>query len=258
MSTPHLTPASFLSGTELPPEWAAADVALICFTPLPAAFDEYVVGISADRYFLHSPPSEVRLCRFGETAFVVISEVYGFAVGATTVEELVHHGFRHIIGVGFVGAMNGARHGQRFLARDVMSDLPLAAHYGIGADVRCEPTKDLATLVASCMETDEAGLTEYTVWNGNSLYREYAETLRTMTDKGCDVVNMDTLSVYAVTPVCAEERQREVSCVYVGTVSDEIRDGATAEVLGGAVKKRDNPDHDELVRFIVETVLPQL
>ena len=45
-----------------------------------------------------------------------------------------------------------------------------------------------------------------------------------MKDQGCDVVNMDTLSIYAVTPVCAHDAHREVGCLYVGTVTDSVTD----------------------------------
>ena len=108
MNNPHLTPETLLKGSRLPQTWARANTAFVCFTPFPNGFKPYVIESAQARWFLHSPNSEVRLCRFDEIPFLVISEVYGFAVGATTVEELIYHGIKHIIGIGYAGAFNAA------------------------------------------------------------------------------------------------------------------------------------------------------
>ncbi len=265
MSSPHLTPAKLLGTNILPPDWAAAQVAFICFTPFPNGFKPYVKVVATERYFLHSPNAEVRLCRVADIPFIVVSEVYGFAVGATTVEELVHYGIKYIIGIGYVGAFNGAPVGQHFIAKDTMSDLPLAAHYGVSEFVHCQPTPEFYEPVTTCVqdETNEMNAKpwgHYTVWNGNSLYRESTEIIQQMKARGCDVVNMDTLSVYAVTPICAKDTNREVSCVYVGTVTDsaESDDEAWDSDLIEAVKREAAHPHDHLVRFMVENVLPKL
>ena len=257
MNTFHLTPKKLLGSVTLPPEWAAAQVAFVCFTPFPNGFKPYVKQTAQERYFLHSPNSEVRLCQFEDIPFLVISEVYGFAVGATTVEELVYYGIRYIFAVGYVGAFNGAPVGQPFIAKETMSDLPLAAHYGVREFVRCRPTEDLYQLVSSCIADQQWG--EYVVWTGNRIYRESQPTIQQMKEQGCEVVNMDTLSSYAVTPVCARDAQRDVSCLYVGTVTDS---GSEAEELSSdlieAVKRETVHPHDELVKFMVEILLPRL
>jgi purine-nucleoside phosphorylase len=258
MNTFHLTPEKLLGAVVLPPEWAAAHVAFVCFTPFPNGFKPYVKQTAHERYFLHSPSSEVRLCQFGEIPFLVLSEVYGFAVGATTVEELVHYGIRHIIGVGYVGVFNGAPVGQRFIAIETMSDLPLAAHYGIKEFVRCGPTEDLYQLVNSCIADQNWG--HYSVWTGISIYRESQQLVQQMKEQGCGVVNMDTLSIYAVTPVCAQDAQREVSCIYVGTVTDSMGNESEewSSDLIEAVNRETVHPHDGLIKFMVEIVLPRL
>lgn len=254
----HLTPQKLLGSTILPKEWAAAEVAFVCFTPFPNGFKSYVERISTERYFLHSPNTEVRLCQFKNIPFIVVSEVYGFAVGATTVEELVHHGIKYIIAVGYAGAYNGAPTGQAFVARDTMSDLPLAAHYDVGEYVRCRPTNWLYDLVNSCVGDGHWG--QYTVWTGNSLYRESQQMVHKMKEQGCDVVNMDVLSIYAVTPVCAQNAEHDVSCIYVGTITDSDAngdDGWESDLIE-AVKRNDEHPHDKLIKFLVETFLPRL
>ena len=260
MSTPHLTPAKLLRSNQLPPEWAAAKSALICFTPFPNGLRPYVVETAPERFFLHSPNSEVHLCRFQDISFIVISEVYGFAVGSTTVEELVYYGIDTILGVGYVGAFNGASVGQRFVATSTISDLPLAKHYGADAFEHREPSPKLAALLTKCAADDEVAWGRYTVWNGNSLYRETPELVQQMKDYGCDVVNMDTLSVYAVAPICAQDADRAVEYIYVGTVTDSQQDDDSEweSDLIEAVNREDAHPHDGLLQFVVETVLPQL
>ena len=260
MTSPHLTPKTLLGSNVLPPHWAAAKIALVCFTPFPNGLQKYVVETASDRYFLHSPNSEVRLCRYRDIPFIVVSEVYGFPVGTTTVEELVHHGVDAIIAVGYAGAFNRAPMGQPFIAVGTMSDLPIGVHYGVGAYVRCEPSGALLARLRKIVNEDNVSWGHYTVWTGNSLYREYPDTVEHMRGQGCDVVNMDTLSVYAATPLCAREAGREVGCIYVGTVTDSQEGQAEAweSDLIDAVKRETEHPHDRLVQFLVEKVLPQI
>jgi uridine phosphorylase len=260
MTIPHLTPKKLLGSDILPPKWATAQTALVCFTPFPNGLQKYVEETAPARFFLHSPNSEVRLCRFEGIPFIVVSEVYGFPVGATTVEELVHHGINNIIAVGYAGAFNNAPMGQPFIAMGTMSDLPIGVHYGVGAYVRCEPSEDLLAVLQGCIREDSAAWGRFTVWTGNSLYREYPETVDHMRSQGCDVVNMDTLSVYAATPMCAREAGREVGCIYVGTVTDSQEDQAEeweSDLLDAVKREKEHP-HDRLVQFLVETVLPRV
>lgn len=260
MNTSHLTPEKLLGTNVLPPVWDEAQVAFVCFTPFPNGLKQYVEKIAQGRYFLHSPNSEVRLCRFQGIRFIVVSEVYGFAVGATTVEELVHHGIRYIIAIGYAGAFNAAPVGQPFVATDTMSDLPLAAHYGIPEYVRSKPTGRLLNLINTCIKDDVNKWGHFTVWTSNSLYRESPQAVQHMRDQGCDVVNMDTLSIYAVTPVCAHDTKREVECIYVGTVTDSMENKTKVwkSDLVEAVKRETVHPHDNLVKFLVENVLPRL
>ena len=257
LAKPHLTPEKLFGNKTLPKQWAAAKIAFICFTPLPTKFQTYIKESAQERYFLHSPNAEVHLCQFEETSFITISEVYGFAVGTTTVEELVHYGIEYIIGIGYAGAFNGAKVGQRFVAKDTMSDLAIAIHYGVAEFERCHANQQFYNSLKPLLD-DNWG--HYTVWNGNSLYREYIETIQQMTTKGCDVVNMDTLSVYATAKVCAEELKKDLRYIYVGTVTDSSNpEGEDWDSdLIEAVEGQEQHAHNELVEFMVETILPTL
>ena len=59
MATSHLTPEKLLGSNVLPPEWAAAQVAFVCVTPFPNGLKKYVEEPAQERYFLHTPNSEV-------------------------------------------------------------------------------------------------------------------------------------------------------------------------------------------------------
>ncbi len=256
MSTPHLTPKKLLGKVALPKNWQAAKAAFVCFTPFPNGFKPYEVEKATERYFLHSPNSEVRLCQFEETSFLVISEVYGFAVGATTVEELVYHGIDTIIGIGYVGAFNGAPLGQSIIARDTLSDLPIAQHYGVDAFEVAHPTSGIYQhLISRIAHIENWG--QYRVWNSNSLYRESTVLVQQAKDSGCDVVNMDTLSIYAVGTKCKQESTQNLEFIYVGTVTDSANQDETnwESDLIDAVQRASQHPHDDLVKFMVEDVL---
>lgn len=258
--TPHLTPSKLLGPEPLPADWAAAQVAFICFTPFPQGFAPYVIATAPRRLFLHSPNSEVRLCQADGHSFLVISEVYGFAVGATTVEELVHYGIDQIIGVGYAGSFSGTALSQHFLAEATMADLPLAAHYGVPEMTACQASPGLRQLVEAALAEAGQAWAGCTVWNGNSLYREYEPTIAKMRAAGCDVVNMDTLSLYAVAPFCERETGRAIQALYVGTVTDAANDtaGDWESDLLSAVQGQTSHPHDRLVHFLVESVLPRI
>ncbi len=260
MTAPQITPAKLFNGKTLPVKWKEAQAAFICFTPFPAGFEKYVSEVSTERFFLHSPCSEVRLCIYNNISFIILSEVYGFEVGSTTVEEIIYHGIHNIIGIGYVGAFNGAPIGQKFIAKSALSDLPLARHYGVEANERVYPSPKFYSLLKSLGNATGTVWEEYSVWCINSLYREYPETIKEMKEKGCSVVNMDTISVYAVADVCAKETGSEINYIYVGTISDsESDDGESWQTdLIETITTDKKQSHDELSEYMVENVLTSI
>jgi len=253
----HLTPAKLLVDMPMPPRWSQAKTAFICYTPYPIGFDAYVEEVSRERYFLHSPADEVRLCRYKDMSFIVISEVYGFPVGATTIEELIYRGVDTIIGIGYAGAFDAAPIGQRFIATETISDLPQARHYGFEAFQPVKPTQSLLKKLLGCIGEENENWKQYRVWNSNALYRESPDLIKQLKGHSCAAVNMDVLSLYAVASVCAQEVDRDIHFLYVGTVTDAESDreeqwsSDLSQVISGTGK---NP-HDDLVRFMVEEFL---
>ena len=260
MNEAHLSPGKLLAGMPLPALWAKAKSAFICYTPYPQGFEPYVVEVSCERYFLHSPTGEVRLCSYKDIPFIVISEVYGFPVGATTVEELIYRGVDTIIGLGYAGAFNAAPMGRKFIATETVSDLPQAHHYGVEALQAVYPDHELLQMLISCIGEEVHDWGQYRVWNSNSLYREYPVLVQNMKEQGCSAVNMDVLSLYAVAPVCAREAARDIHYVYVGTVTDAEsgEEQNWQSDLSNVVSGKGKNPHDDLVRFMVEGLLPRI
>lgn len=237
----------------MPARWSQAKIAFICYTPYPTGFNSYIKEISCERYFLHSPIGEVRLCSYETIPFIVVSEVYGFPVGATTVEELIYRGIETIIGIGYAGAFISVQTGKRFIATETISDLPQARHYGVEAFQPVKPSQFLFEKLVNCIDGKE-NWGRYRVWNSNSLYRESPDLIDRLKKKGCEAVNMDVLSLYAVAPVCAQEIGQKIKYIYVGTITDtesdcenEWNSDLTKVVSGLEI----NP-HNALVRFMVE------
>ena len=256
----HLTPEKILSTMAFPQRWKKAKTAFICYTPFPQGFSPFVEEVSCARYFLHSPTNEVHLCSVRDIPFLVISEVYGFLVGATTVEELIYRGVDTIIGIGYAGAFNSAPMGKKFIAMEVISDLPLANHYGVDAFQTVKPSASLLHLLSGLIKDKNGEWGRYRLWNSNSLYREYPDLVEGMKGKGCDAVNMDVLSLYAVAPVCAREAERDVRYIYVGSVTDaeSLDEESWSSDLSDVVRGRGDNPHDDLVQFMVEKFLPAI
>lgn len=260
MSTPYLTPQRLLNDRRLPSQWLAARVAFVCFTPFPPAFEPYVVEVASTRYFIHSPVGEVRLCCYSGIYFIVISEVYGFEVGSTTVEELVYYGIHDIIGIGYAGAFNGAPMGQWFIVKAAMSDIPLAKHYGVEEYQPIAPDREMYARVRTIAAATGSTWEEWMVWCTNSIYREYPGTVADMKARGCSIVNMDTVAIYAVARVCALETEKRVRYIYVGTVTDSMEGGGVdwESQLIETIESEESQSHHSLIQCMVEQVLPAL
>jgi len=261
MDTPHLTPEKLLHTITFPAHWKEAKIAFVCFTPFPNGFKKYVIETAVERYFLHSPNDEVKLCKFEELSFIVISEVYGFPVGATTVEELVYYGIEQIIGIGYVGAFNGAPIGQSIIGKNTLSDLPIAKHYGVNEFERVYPTNNIYKNLKNAIKIENKKWGDYSIWTSNSLYRETSSLVKKIKEANCDVVNMDALSIYSVGSVCNKEQENDIEFIYVGTVTDsankEIEEHWESDLLE-AVKRKEKHPHDDLVEFMVEKVMKNI
>mgnify|MGYP006057099035 CR=1 FL=1 len=100
----HTTPRKLLGDQKLP---ITCNLAFVCYCPMPTIFEQYIIDVdtTVDRYFIHTHNNHVKFCRYHDTTFVVVAEVYGGPVSVTTVEELNFYGIKTIIGLGFVGSL---------------------------------------------------------------------------------------------------------------------------------------------------------
>ena len=95
------------------------------------------------------------MCRYHEIPFIVISEVYGFLVGARTAEGLLFRRVISTLGIGYAGAFNAAPKGKLFIAIETMSDPSLASHFVVSAFDRVQPNNNLLSITLDCLENDQ-------------------------------------------------------------------------------------------------------
>ena len=237
MEKPYITPDKILSGKQLPYD---CKTAFVCYCPYPEIFDEYLIKIAKERYFISSPISEVKFCKFNDTNFIVISEVYGGPVSATTVEELSYYGIELIIGIGFVGGLYQGEIGQNFYLEKSLAESGTTPYYS--DQEFCYPSESLVRTFQ-----------KFIGWTTNALYREYSSEVKLAVEKGCQVVNMDTSHLYAA---C---EKLKIKCIYYGTITDIIEEENWNDSLKGVMDKHDFTtvldSQKQLIQFTLDTYL---
>lgn len=215
MSTPYITPEKFHKGKVID----EINTAIICYCPFPEYLEEFVISVSTERYFIHSSPSEVRFCETkpkNRTKFLVISEVYGGPVSATTVEELHYYGIKNVIGIGFAGGLEkDNKLGDIFLANKCFADDGTTCKYTDKEFINCHYDVDIIKKQFKKLYCD---IKIKNVWCGSALYNETVEETNKAIDKGCQVVNMDTSHLYAITNI------KDMNALYFGIITDVHKD----------------------------------
>lgn len=177
-------------------------IAFIFFRP------EYIIIEEQyhSRILVHVPPSNMKISSCDKIKYVVISEVYGGPVTATTMEELAYYGIETVIGFGYVGSFNfDLSIGDNIIVSSALSEKGTTPHYSSAkfafpCPFYYELLKDEFKSVIS--------------WTTNVLYREYTKDIEKVLLEGCSVVNMETSHFYA----CAEKLG--IKAIYFATVSD--------------------------------------
>ncbi len=238
VSLPYITPKLFHASETI----GNIDTAIICYCPFPQYLNKYVTHVADKRYFIHSPITEVHFCCVNEHKFIVISEVYGGPVSATTVEELSYYGVKRIIGVGFAGGLqSGMKIGDVFFAESSFAD----------DGTTCKYTDDEIIHYQSeglnLLPQPEFEIEPKRVWTGSALYNETRSETQNAIDKGCQVVNMDTAHLYAISQL------KGISSMYFGIVTDIHSDTEWVNGLSDIVKTKKS-----VVMTVQDMLLEQL
>lgn len=224
-SIPYITPNKLLGDKCLPLD---CKLAFICYCPMPIGFNKFKINIKLnDRYFVHIHNSHIDFCQYNNINFIVIAEVYGGPVSATTVEELKYYGIETIIGIGFVCSLKQSLSpGTLIVADNTLNESDTIPHYldkqatngKVSGTNNSNRENDLYVKPAIIFneERTDSIFQSVCVWTTNALYREYKDDVIYALEMGCSVVNIDTSHLYAVCNCL------NIRCRYYAVVSDVI------------------------------------
>lgn len=257
---PHLTPRSLVGKRFAPDTFGDISIAIVGYCPPPSALSDYRPERVEDQHFIHVTPDSVRILHHGASRFLSLAHVYGGPVSATTIEELAYYGITHVLAYGLAGGLGtkGVRMGDFYVVESALSTDGTTPHYTEERVLRPD-----ADLLAAVQRTWTGRIVPVRTATGDALYREDDAMLDRFRAQGCDIVNLDTSHLYAVSRTNAENRQlRTVQC---GVISDVVpMGGAESEstlavmLAGGGGHYNPLEQTGEIVRFYLETLAPAL
>jgi uridine phosphorylase len=197
-------------------------------------------------------------------AFLSLVHVYGGPVSATTVEELAYYGFDYILAYGLAGGLGtkGLRMGDFYLVDTALAADGTTRHYTTNRIVAADHS--LTETILSLWPTAEP-IHPVQAITGDTLYREDEAFLEAARRQGCDIVNLDSSHLYAVSQVNSENRRlKTVECGVISDVTGgspgEAWDSTLSVMLSAGGTSALNPLErtGDIVRFYVEQLAPAL
>jgi uncharacterized protein len=186
--------------------------AIICFCPLPEVFRQYEVAKECQVLHFTHVPEAFMFGLFQHHYFVVLYNVYGASMGATVVEEIVHHGIRNIIGLGWVGTLTDQLPvGTNVVAKSTLVEMGTTPMYREG----CEPDTIIYNYNQPFSQSED--LIETRVWTFGAFYKESLQLIKRAQSFLCDTVNMETSMFFAVCEYFGVLRYN-----YMATVSEVV------------------------------------
>lgn len=224
---PHLTPQS-LVGLRFPRETFGGDVkiALVGYCPPPTALDRYAPQRVDDQHFIHVSPDSVRLLTHGDRRVLSLAHVYGGPVSSATVEELAYYGIEVILAYGLAGGLGtkGLAMGDFYLVADAFAADGTTRHYADESVIAADHS--LRDRALGLWRQENGRIIPVRAATGDAIYREDDAMLERFRAEGCDIVNLDTAHLYAVSRNNAEGRMiRTIQC---GVISDVVASGPHA------------------------------
>jgi nucleoside phosphorylase len=225
---PHLTPSK-LVGQRFPRDtFGDIKIALIGYCPPPSALKKYDPAATTEQYFIHVSPDSVKKLSYQGNQFLSLVHVYGGPVSASTVEELAYYNFDYILAYGLAGGLGtkNLRMGDFYLVDTALVADGTTPHY----------TKDPITATDSGLRTTilerwhSTNLTPIhpvQAITGDAIYREDDHFLTSARERGCDIVNLDSSHLYAVSQVNNDHKQ--IKTIECGVISDVAGESADAD-----------------------------
>jgi uridine phosphorylase len=196
------------------------------YCPPPSALDRYSPERVEDQHFIHLSPDSVRLLTHGGLRFLSLAHVYGGPVSSATVEELAYYGIEVILAYGLAGGLGtkGLAMGDFYLVADAFAADGTTPHYSDESVIAAN--HGLRDRALGLWPQQSGRIIPVRAATGDAIYREDDAMLERFRAAGCDIVNLDTAHLYAVSRNNTEGRMiRTIQC---GVISDVVTFGADA------------------------------
>ena len=260
-SAPHLTPARLVGQRFGPRPFGNITVAIVGYCPRPRYLDQYQPRNTTDQYFIHVPPANVEICRYGDSEFLSIAHVYGGPVSAALIEELAYYGITDVLAYGLAGGLGRTpqKMGDFYIIERALALDGTTPHYTLEKLIPSDEGLN-AKIKRLARQTNFPDLMPVQAMTGDAIYREYDEELNAAKANGCDIVNCDSSHLFAVSRAVGI---RSTECGVLSDVaagSDEDWQSTLAVMLSTEGQAALDPLTlvGKIVEFYVEVVLPEI
>ena len=265
-NTPHLTPSK-LVGQRFPRDtFGDINIALVAYCPPPRILSSYTPIATTDQYFIHVSPDSVKKLSYNGINFLSLVHVYGGPVSATTVEELAYYNFDYILAYGLAGGLGtkNLKMGDFYRVDTALVADGTTPHYTDQPIVSADTT--LTTSIAEhWQQTNPQPIHGVQAITGDALYREDDAFLDSARAQGCDIVNLDSSHLYAVSQTNSDNKRiKAIECGVISDVTgsdpDKDWDSNLSVMLSSESTTALNPLEltGNIVKFYIEQLAPLL
>ncbi len=216
---PHLTPAKLI-GQRFPRDtFGDTKIALVGYCPPPAALANYAPTPTTDQYFIHVTPDSVKRLSYNGINFLSLVHVYGGPVSASTIEELAYYDFDYILAYGLAGGLGtqGLKMGDFYLVDSALSVDGTTPHYTSEKVIHADPFLK-TTILEHAQGTELQAMKSVRAITGDAIYREDDAFLEMAKGQGCDIVNLDSSHLFAVSQINSSGKM--MKAIECGVISD--------------------------------------
>jgi nucleoside phosphorylase len=262
-ATPHLVPANLI-GQRFPRNtFGDVRIALVGYCPPPSILEQYHPVPTRDQYFIHVSPESVKRLSWKGIELLSLVHVYGGPVSASTVEELAWYNIDYILAYGLAGGLGtkGLGMGDFYLVETALVADGTTPHYTPEPIIPCDPA-----LKAALLERWQLGsLHPVQAITGDAIYREDDAFIQSARARHCDIVNLDSSHLYAVSRINSDNKIiQTVECGVISDVAvsstDQSWDSTLSAMLadqgGGALNPLERAG--QIVQFYIEDLAPRL